>query len=99
MVMTPTTILLEFWSVGVMECWLSFIAPLLHHSTTPSLRCAHRLFCLANQVHLADDHALVHCLAHVVNREQRDRHAHQSFHLDSGLCDCLCRAFHLGTLL
>jgi len=36
--------LLEYWSVGVLECWVQkrkkifFFIPLLHHSNTPLLR-------------------------------------------------------------
>jgi len=39
---------------------------------------------LRHQPYLADDHAFVHRLAHVVDRQRSHAHRHQGFHLDTG---------------
>src|SRR5262249_31695555 len=56
-------------------------------------------FGLLKQLDVRNDHALVHGLAHVVNRQQCHAYAHPSFHLDSPLRHWLRSAFHLRPIL
>src|ERR671918_2805033 len=83
MVMMPTTISLECWIVGVLECCFFSITPLLHSHGV------HGLFRLFEQPHVADDHVFIDSFAHVVNREQCDRDAGESLHFDACLRNSL----------
>src|SRR5258706_13066894 len=52
----------------------------------PVPRLASALF---HQAQAFDAHSPVHCLAHIVDREQCDTDGGQPFHLDTGSPDCL----------
>src|SRR5579885_3287374 len=56
-----------------------------HRSIFPALPGAAAAAGLLHEAHALDRHAAIDCLAHVVNREQRDFHGQQRLHLHAGL--------------
>jgi hypothetical protein len=54
---------------------------------------------LLDQTHVVNLHFFVHGFAHIVDRKQREGDTNERFHLDSGLPNCLRRAFHLNALV
>jgi len=56
----------------------------------------YRAFGLYDQTYIRDSHVLIHCLAHVINREHCDRDADECFHLNASLRNSPRNAGYLG---
>src|SRR4029453_3123048 len=80
------------------------ICTLLHRRFTRSFalvravmdRRRHRAFGLHNQTYIRESHVLIHCLAHVINREHCDRDADECLHLNASLRNSSRNAGYLG---
>src|SRR4029453_15969251 len=56
----------------------------------------YRAFGLYDQTYIRDSHVLIHCLAHVINREHCDRDAGECLHLNASLRNSPRNAGYLG---
>jgi len=59
----------------------------LHSATARQGDRCYSVLRLLDKAHIRNRHFFVHCLAHVVDSQERDTDAGEGFHLNAGLCN------------